>query len=263
MDLGKKLKQARLEAGLSQRQLCADMITRNMLSQIENGTAKPSMGTLSYLAERLGKPVSFFLEENAVTSPNQMLMEEARDAFRSGDWGLLAERLKDYRQPDPVFDPEFLLLSRICYLKRAEGALQRNQTRLAETLLEELGPIGDGYCPQELERQRLLLLAQAQPKQKQEICRRLPSLDGELMLRAEAELEQGDLPLCDRLLECVQERRESWYLLRGELYFVRKEYAPAAECFLKAEGKSARRLEQCYRELGNFERAYYYACMQR
>ena len=63
MTLGEKLKQARLEAGLSQRQLCGEEVTRNMLSQIENGVAMPSMGTLSYFARQLGKPVSFFLEE--------------------------------------------------------------------------------------------------------------------------------------------------------------------------------------------------------
>ena len=53
MELGQLLKQARLEAGLTQRQLCGGKITRNMLSQIENGSAKPSMDTLRYLAERL------------------------------------------------------------------------------------------------------------------------------------------------------------------------------------------------------------------
>ena len=39
MELGEKLRQARLAAGLSQRQLCGDVITRNMLSQIESGAA--------------------------------------------------------------------------------------------------------------------------------------------------------------------------------------------------------------------------------
>ena len=40
MELGTKLRQARLDAGLSQRQLCEGIVTRNMLSQIENGAAK-------------------------------------------------------------------------------------------------------------------------------------------------------------------------------------------------------------------------------
>ena len=68
MELGEKIRCARQEAGLSQRQLCGSEITRNMLSLIENGSAKPSMKTLQYLAARLGKNVSFFLEETAVLS---------------------------------------------------------------------------------------------------------------------------------------------------------------------------------------------------
>ena len=67
MELGEKILQARQAAGLSQRQLCGEVITRNMLSQIEHGTAKPSMKTLAYLADRLGKPISFFLEDERDT----------------------------------------------------------------------------------------------------------------------------------------------------------------------------------------------------
>ena len=77
MELGEKLRQARQDAGLSQRQLCGDTITRNMLSLIEHGTAKPSMETLKLLAARLGKPVSYFLDEEALTSPNHSVMESA------------------------------------------------------------------------------------------------------------------------------------------------------------------------------------------
>ena len=78
MELGARLRQARQEAGLSQRQLCQDTITRNMLSQIENGSARPSMDTLQILAARLGKPIGYFLEEEAVLSPNHALMEQAQ-----------------------------------------------------------------------------------------------------------------------------------------------------------------------------------------
>ena len=91
MELGEKLRQARIEAGLTQRQLCGEEITRNMLSLIENGSAKPSMGTLTYLAGRLGKPVSFFLDEAAVVSPNREVMESARRLYDAGEYaqGLL------------------------------------------------------------------------------------------------------------------------------------------------------------------------------
>lgn len=62
MELGERLRQERIAQGLSQRQLAGEKITRNMLSQIENGSATPSVDTLCYLAQQLHKPVSFFLE---------------------------------------------------------------------------------------------------------------------------------------------------------------------------------------------------------
>lgn len=52
MELGQRIRQARQEAGLSQRQLCGETITRNMLSRIEHGTVRPSMTTLRFLADR-------------------------------------------------------------------------------------------------------------------------------------------------------------------------------------------------------------------
>ena len=100
MELGQKLKQARIDAGLSQRQLCGEEITRNMLSLIENGSARPSMDTLRYLAAQLGKPVSYFLEEDAVVSPNQQVMAEARRAFNVANWQGVLDVLAGYREPD-------------------------------------------------------------------------------------------------------------------------------------------------------------------
>ena len=111
MELGEKLKQARLEAGLSQRQLCGEEITRNMLSLIENGSAKPSMKTLQYLAGKLGKSVSYFLEETAVLSPNQQIMASARQLYDDGNFAEADQMLEDYRAPDPVYDREKEILS--------------------------------------------------------------------------------------------------------------------------------------------------------
>ena len=125
MTLGEKLRQARLEAGLSQRQLCGEEVTRNMLSQIENGSANPSMATLSYFAARLGKSVSFFLEEEAVRSPNQEIMTGAREAFIQEDGERILEILEKYRTPDPVFDMEAALLRRLGTLLAAKSALAK------------------------------------------------------------------------------------------------------------------------------------------
>ena len=268
MTLGEKIKQARLEAGLSQRQLCGEEVTRNMLSQIENGAARPSMDTLSYFAARLGKSVSYFLEETAVCSPNQDLMTRARTAVQGKRTEEALEILRGYRSPDSTFDMEFVLLSRLAVLDAAELALSKGQHVYAAELLEEQGAFEDGYCAGELERRRLLLLGNARPQLRGEISRKLPSMDDELLLRARDALDRGELDRCAHLLEAAENHEVSdWNFLRGEVYLVRSEFAAAAACFHRAEGdypqKCAVRLERCYRELEDFKQAYFYACKQR
>ena len=147
MELGQRLKAARLELGLSQRQLCGDVITRNMLSQIENGTARPSMDTLRFLAGALGKPLSFFLEEDAVTSPNQAVMARARKAQDSKN---VLEILAQYRGPDEVFDRERELLTRLAILDLAKASAEEGKNIYAASLLEDLGTLEGGYCAGEL-----------------------------------------------------------------------------------------------------------------
>lgn len=57
---GERIRERRRELGLTQAALAGDCITRNMLSQIEEGKASPSLATLQYLADRLGMPMGYF-----------------------------------------------------------------------------------------------------------------------------------------------------------------------------------------------------------
>ena len=87
MTLGQKIKAARLEKGLTQKEVVGDYITRNMLSKIENDAATPSVRTLEYLAGALGLPASFFLSGSLVSDglvPDGL--NEARAAFRERRW---------------------------------------------------------------------------------------------------------------------------------------------------------------------------------
>ena len=93
MTLGEKLRQTRLEAGLSQKALCGDRITRNMLSLIESGSARPSMDTLVYLAQQLGKSVGFFLDEDAP-------VDQARALYAQGDYAQALELLTEGPEAD-------------------------------------------------------------------------------------------------------------------------------------------------------------------
>lgn len=64
MTLGEKIKKKRLEKKLTQRQLCKEKITRNMLSAIESGKANPSLETLEYISHELDLPLSYLLSED-------------------------------------------------------------------------------------------------------------------------------------------------------------------------------------------------------
>ena len=268
MELGEKIKQARLEAGLSQRQLCGDAVTRNMLSQIENGSARPSMDTLRYFAARLGKTLSYFLEEDAVLSPNQQVMRKAREAYDGGNWEAVLETLKEFRQPDDLFCRERDLLETLAALELAQSALNQGKDLLARQLMEELKIEQPGYCVPDLRHRRGLIMGRAMPEERARICRELPSLDEELLLRAQDALERGDRQRSEQLLEAAEDKTApEWNLLRGQTHLARGQFTKAAVCFLRVEERYPEicypRLEQCYRELGNYEKAYEYACKQK
>lgn len=268
MELGEKIKIARLEAGLSQRQLCGDTVTRNMLSQIENGVARPSMDTLRVFAARLGKTVSYFLEEDAVVSPNQQVMADARKAWEEKKPESVLEALKDYREPDDLFQPERELLEALAVLSVAEAAAALGKDVYVRQLMEEL-TVSDGcYCAEDLRRRQKLLLGAVAPERLAKLCRELPGLDGELLLRAKDALNRGDYLRSEQLLEAAEDKTNpEWNLLRGETHLSRGQFTKAAVCFLRVEDVYPKacwpKLEQCYRELGNYEKAYEYACKQK
>ncbi len=62
--LGEKIKNRRKALNFTQSQIAGDLITRNMLSLIENGNATPSLQTLEYLATRLEVPITYFFTED-------------------------------------------------------------------------------------------------------------------------------------------------------------------------------------------------------
>lgn len=262
MELAQRLKQARLDAGLSQKALCGDRITRNMLSQIENGSARPSMDTLRYLAQQLGKPLSFFLEEDAITSPNQKVMAQIREAKPSDALQLFGQ----YQGPDPTFDRERWLLEALVCLQLAEDALRQQRPGYARSLLERAGLAGNRspYYTTDLERRRLLLLYRAGMTMAESA---LPELTEELLLRSELALQAENYPRCAALLECIQEDSPRVHYMKAQVLFAQKEYASAREHFEAAwevdPARCCALLEDCCREISDFAGAYFYACKLR
>ena len=261
MELGQRLKEARLEAGLSQRQLCGEMITRNMLSQIENGSARPSMDTLRYLAGVLKKPISFFLDEESASS-NQQLMSSARNAFIGQHWTDVLDCLQAYSAPDPVFDAEFYLLGALTRLKLAEIAITENKNAYAQILLEQALAQGQQtpYYTDGLETLRLCLLYTARPDLAQELCKLLPADPGRSLLLAAANPDRAEL-----ILEAAPQDEPRWHQLRGDVYFRQGRYSKAREHYEQAtpSRKVLEQLEECCRQLEDYKAAYEYACKLR
>ena len=257
MELGQRIRQARLEAGLSQRQLCGEQLTRNMLSQIENGSARPSMKTLQFLAQQLGKPMAYFLEEQAAVSPNSQCIADARIALALGDLEKMRRALDGFTLPDAMLFEERQLLEYLWHLRRAEQALNQQALPYAGKLLRHCEGLEGLYITQELRYKCRVLLALAGDPQP------LDCDEQAILARA----QQASAP--QRRLEILSaaEDRTSpqWNLLQAEAMFQLERYQEAAEHFRLAEQtqKVYARLEACYRELGDYKQAYEYACLQR
>ena len=130
VELGKRIKEARLARKMTQADVVGDFITRNMLSQIESGTANPSVKTLTYLAKVLQLPVNYLLpdeletiddSENAVIKDFEAL-NKMKNAYKREDYSAAIELALPFSEEDSViFDEACAILGR-CYLRLAEAA---------------------------------------------------------------------------------------------------------------------------------------------
>lgn len=265
MELGQRLRQARLEAGLSQRQLCADTVTRNMLSQIENGQARPSMDTLCRLAKRLGRPVSFFLGESAEESGNAACLQRAYAA----DAAEVPAILRDYRAPDEANDAQRYFLEASARMTLARRALSRGNTGQAREELAQVRALGEKtkLYTEQTERARILLCYEADADTPQALSSALPTLDTELLLRADAALREQKYDRCIALVQAMETPTAKGRFFMGEALLAQGKYREAIACYQDAEAEMPltvyRRLEECYRAVEDYKQAYFYACKQR
>ena len=84
-----------------------------------------------------------------------------------------------------------------------------------------------------------------------------------LQMRAESAVQEGIWALALAYLKVISNLTDRGYFLRGEAHFGLGEYEKAAEAYLKSQMPAYDRLETCYKELKDFEKAYYYACLGR
>lgn len=237
MTMGQRILAARQAAGLSQRELAGGEITRNMLSSLEHDAANPSVATLRYLAQRLGKPVSYFLGEDGVS--------EGIAAFEAGNWRRCRERMTD---------AEKAWLEPIVLLREAEQAIEDGRIPYAESLLSQLEGQSSPLFGEEFQRKSAILQCRCGN------FRPIPE-DGALLQKAKNALAAGHREDAKRYLLAIDGRDGAWEYLMGECAFHSGDYAQAKEHYHRCEEtKDVRaRLEICYRELEDYKMAYYYA----
>lgn len=88
MNIGQKIKSLRVAKMMTQHELAGELITRNMLSRIENGFALPSLQTLTYISDKLGVPAGYLLaDENYEFGYKKLIgIPEVMRAYHAGEW---------------------------------------------------------------------------------------------------------------------------------------------------------------------------------
>lgn len=136
MDIGKKIKRLRTEKLMTQSELTGGEITRNMLSRIENGAALPSLGTVVYLASKLGVPAGYLLSEGEeeFIYHKTAVMKNIRRAYTDKNFELCRDMcLTEFEE----FDDELEMILTDCCLGVAEESMRDGHLHKACAYLDE------------------------------------------------------------------------------------------------------------------------------
>ncbi|MBR6617739.1 MAG: helix-turn-helix transcriptional regulator [Oscillospiraceae bacterium] len=125
-ELGRRLKAARLAKKMTQSDVVGDFITRNMLSQIESGSATPSMKTLEYLAGVLEVPMERLLaDQGGPTEPEAIsLLVRAKVLLKEQNYDALLQ----IKESTSAITDELHALHSIAHLELAKQLSDSQQT---------------------------------------------------------------------------------------------------------------------------------------
>ena len=245
MTLGQKLKQTRLARGMTQSQVVGDRITRNMLSQIENDLASPSVGTLEYLASVLNVRLSWLLadeQEEAEAGRTQRL----RELLKSGEYAACLELAPEH-EPD---DEQALLLA-LAAAQCALHALEAERFAAAQQLARQALSWNEaslyGHAQVRLEMLRVLARCAEQTDGDAEAAfaayraaytELQPAVPYHLSM-ARYQLIQEHLPAAEHeiwsIADLPESSRAEYLILRGRLACKKEQYETAAEYLRQAD----------------------------
>jgi len=146
---GRRIKEARIAKKMTQSEVAGTFITRNMLSQIESGTAAPSLKTLEYLTTVLDIPVSSLMlgdesDEAEACCPDTELLINAKKMYGQGRYLEALDSLKSANADSFLYD-EFTAVKARCYLRLAEQLADENSPKAAEYAKEAASLAEKGF----------------------------------------------------------------------------------------------------------------------
>ncbi|MDR1117167.1 MAG: helix-turn-helix domain-containing protein [Oscillospiraceae bacterium] len=122
MTLGQKIKEARIERKMTQRDVVGDYITRNMLSKIENDSATPSVKTLEHIAKVLNLPAGYFMSDLTTDDGEPSGITGARKAYKAGNYPAALDMINAVDLAKTSHEDEACLLHAKCCTGIAEQA---------------------------------------------------------------------------------------------------------------------------------------------
>ncbi len=134
--LGKKIRACRTSRGLTQAELVSGgEITRNLLSQIENGIASPSLSSLRYIADRLEVPVSYLIsdDEDEFCFKKREMIADIHAAFKSKSYKSVIYKISSL----PGKDDELAYMLAYSLFELGKEALMRGSLMSAEKMLTD------------------------------------------------------------------------------------------------------------------------------
>ena len=135
MNVGEKIKAIRKARKITQSQLAGDFMTRNMVSCIENGSANPSLETLSYIAERLSVPTSYLLSDDGdlFFYEKRERLPQIYDAYSHGEYFYCIKKIKSMTR----VDDELALIMSFCCVEVGKSAVLKGSLHTALKMFSE------------------------------------------------------------------------------------------------------------------------------
>lgn len=259
MKLGEKIRKARLALGMTQSELAGDFITRNMLSQIENGLAMPSLQTALYIADKLGLDAGILFSEGDNKSVYfvSRKLPELKTMFAKGEYDKCIETcLENSEECD---EANYILAE--CYMKKAYDAYNKGKLRHALKFGENALKYGSKtFYSSDCIKQKndalevmisILTPYLKQTKHKNEVKKYLVDYFVENSEKKSLYFTQNEA----RLLMVSGKYSDALNILKELLK--EKEYSVPFEYTLYCD------LEECYREIKDYENAYTYSQMSK